>query len=334
MRWIKLEQNGDIPIARSSHSISSIFDGQKLVLWGGENAPRVPVTTDVSIYDIASSTWSTVAAPNAPIPRVAHAAAAVGNSIYFHGGRTEVGEASTLGDFYLFDAASSTWSELSPKGKTPMPRNYHSACSIGTNIYIFGGCGGALPDGATRRLADLWRYDTLAGTWEELPSSDAIKGRGGPGFVASDGYLWIIGGFTGKESSDTFRFNITAGKWEQVEVASTPGQVPFTARSVFGRGGHTCTSRCGHSGHILVFGGEIDPSDLGHAGAGQFSNTSYCLDPVTLTWHDVSVGGDIPGPRGWMASTELSGKGVVISGGRDDSNTRLTDLYYLDYHLD
>ena len=32
--------------------------------------------------------------------------------------------------------------------------------------------------------------------------------------------------------------------------------------------------------HVQVlFGGEIDPSDKGHAGAGQFSNDTYCYDP-------------------------------------------------------
>lgn len=28
----------------------------------------------------------------------------------------------------------------------------------------------------------------------------------------------------------------------------------------------------------VLFGGEVDPSDKGHAGAGQFSNESYCFD--------------------------------------------------------
>ena len=28
----------------------------------------------------------------------------------------------------------------------------------------------------------------------------------------------------------------------------------------------------------VLFGGEVDPSDKGHAGAGQFSNDTYCYD--------------------------------------------------------
>ncbi len=32
----------------------------------------------------------------------------------------------------------------------------------------------------------------------------------------------------------------------------------------------------------VLFGGEVDPSDKGHAGAGQFSNDTYCYDPSTV----------------------------------------------------
>ncbi|KAG7671835.1 hypothetical protein Ndes2526B_g07254 [Nannochloris sp. 'desiccata'] len=341
MKWVKLPQEGDIPLARSSHSISCIENDSKLLLWGGENEPRTPITTDISLYNISSGSWSIVAAPGAPSLRVAHAAAAVGNTVYFHGGRTEVEEESTLGDFYCFNAETGTWTEIKTS-KMPMGRNYHSACSVGTNIYIFGGCGGTLPEGGTRRLADLWRYDTVAGTWEELPSPEGCVGRGGPGFVAVDGSLWVIGGFTGKEASDIHRFDIATSTWElNIEVkSSNPDQPAFTARSVFGRGGHSsgCSAPgCGHAGHLLVFGGEIDPSDLGHAGAGQFSNTTYCLDPISRTWHAVSTSasdnGEYPGPRGWGASTELPGRGVILSGGMDDQNQRLDDLYLLDYHV-
>jgi N-acetylneuraminic acid mutarotase len=265
--------------------------------------------------------------------RVAHGAAAVDSTVYVHGGRTEVGEDSTLGDLWAFHAASGRWTELKPTSEAvPCARNYHSACAVGPCVYIFGGCGGTLPDGATRRLNDLWRYDTRSGAWQELPTSEAITGRGGPGFAAAAGALWVVGGFTGQEANDVHRFNLSSNNWEQVAVASTPGQTPFTARSVIGCGGHACGGGCAHDGHLLVFGGEIDPSDLGHAGAGQFSDATLCLDPAARCWHAVEVGGAAPGPRGWVASTEMAGRGVIVSGGMDDSNTRLSDLFLLDYH--
>jgi hypothetical protein len=35
----------------------------------------------------------------------------------------------------------------------------------------------------------------------------------------------------------------------------------------------------------VLFGGEVDPSDKGHAGAGQFSNDTYCYDPSKVSVH-------------------------------------------------
>lgn len=326
MKWRELPQLGDVPKSRSSHGVSCVDDGKKLVLWGGEHAPRVPVPTDTYIYSIETGHWSSLAASEAPPPRVAHAQAAIGNTVFVHGGRREVAEDSALGDLHAFDVMTGRWSELSATGTTPCARNYHAACSGGNALYVFGGCGSA------GRLADLWRYDCSSGKWEELPSSDAIKGRGGAGFVAGQSNLWVIGGFTGKESSDIHRFDLIAGAWHQVE-ASSSNEREFTARSVFGRGFHSCTaSGCGFSESIFVFGGEIDPSDLGHAGAGQFCNETFCLDTSTCTWRLLAGKGDAPVARGWMASTDLPGRGMIISGGVDDANGRLGDLHFLDVH--
>ena len=49
--------------------------------------------------------------------------------------------------------------------------------------------------------------------------------------------------------------------------------MPF-ARSVFGAVAHPTTGR------IFAFGGEVDPSMLGHEGAGDFCADLTCLDPV------------------------------------------------------
>lgn len=56
MKWVALPSQGDVPAARSSHSITAISD--KLYLWGGEQAPRVPITPpDVYCYDLEERSW-------------------------------------------------------------------------------------------------------------------------------------------------------------------------------------------------------------------------------------------------------------------------------------
>ena len=62
--------------------------------------------------------------------------------------------------------------------------------------------------GDVGRLADLHAFDTATREWRQLPTCDAITGRGGAGFAASpDGEaLFVVGGFSGKEMNDVFRY--------------------------------------------------------------------------------------------------------------------------------
>ena len=51
MKWTRLEQSGNLPLARSSHSITAV--GGKCYLFGGEHEPR---QAHISFLDIRS-TW-------------------------------------------------------------------------------------------------------------------------------------------------------------------------------------------------------------------------------------------------------------------------------------
>lgn len=129
-------------------------------------------------------------------------------------------------------------------------------------------------------------------------------------------------------------------------------QVPLP-RSVFGAALHACgpppASSCGHGGHVLAFGGEVDPSDKGHDGAGDFTDSLVCFDPAAGGWHQLQLqagasaekplgdedggsGGDKPCARGWFAVAAAPGGsgGMFVSGGLDTSNERLGDLYVLE----
>jgi hypothetical protein len=142
----------------------------------------------------------------------------------------------------------------------------------------------------------------------------------------------VIGGFTGAEAADVHRFDLAAQRWDQAPGNAGADGVEFTARSVFARGSHACsTPGCAHADHVVVFGGEVDPSDRGHAGAGEFAGDTLCLDPHAARWHRPEVGGHTPCPRGWAASCTVPA-GLVLSGGVDLGNARLGDLHLLNFH--
>jgi Galactose oxidase, central domain len=80
MEWRALEQKGDGPGPRSSHTLVATDDA--LYVFGGELEPRVPVDNVLYKYSLASSSWEQVqASGTAPSARNAPTAALVGSTI-------------------------------------------------------------------------------------------------------------------------------------------------------------------------------------------------------------------------------------------------------------
>nr|GLL23070.1 nitrile-specifier protein 5 [Ipomoea trifida] len=310
-KWIKLEQSGTGPGARSSHAITIV--GLKVYAFGGEFTPRVPVDNKLYVFDLNDQTWSVAEATgDVPPPRVGVTMASIGETIYVFGGRDA--EHQELNELYSFDTSTNKWALLSSGDNGPPNRSYHSMTSDDQHIYVFGGCG------VTGRLNDLWAYNVVSKKWKKFPlPGDSCRGRGGPGLTVVLGKIWVVYGFGGYELDDVHCFNPVEEKWSQVQ---TNGEKP-TARSVF--------STTGIGKYIFIYGGEVDPSDLGHLGAGKFAAEVYALDTETLVWKRWEATGDHPGPRGWcaFASGQRDGQeGLLVYGGNSPSNDRLGDIFF------
>lgn len=222
-----------------------------------------------------------------------------------------------LSELYSFDTCMNKWTLLSTSETGPANRSYHSIVADDRRLYIFGGCGVA------GRLNDLWAYDAIDQVWVKFPvPGENCKGRGGPGLAVAQGKIWVVYGFGGVELDDVHFFDPVEAKWVQVE---THGEKP-TPRSVF--------STVGIGKYIFIYGGEVDPSDLGHLGAGKFTGEVYALDTEELVWkkwEDGSGSGEHPAARGWCAFAAASrdGKeGLLVYGGNSDSNDRLEDIFF------
>ncbi|PIN11652.1 hypothetical protein CDL12_15742 [Handroanthus impetiginosus] len=201
-KWVKLDQKGTGPGARSSRAVAVV--GQKVYAFGGEFTPRVPVDNHLYVFDLNDQTWSVADAKgDIPPPRVGVTMASIGETIYVFGGRDATHK--ELNGLSSFDT-------------------YHSMTVDERRVYIFGGCGNA------GRLNDLWAYDIVDQKWIKFPlPGENCKPRGGLGLAAVNGKFWVVYGFSGVELDDVHYFDSNEGKWDQVE---TSGEKP-TARSVF-----------------------------------------------------------------------------------------------------
>ena len=83
----------------------------------------------------------------------------------------------------------------------------------------------------------------------------------------------------------------------------------------------------------MVYGGEIDPSSLGHKGAGMFRDDVQLFDPRTETWQEVKCEGKAPPARGWTEITRLTNDTALLIGGLSADNVRLADAYKLRLHF-
>lgn len=155
-----------------------------------------------------------------------------------------------------------------------------------------------------------------------------IAGQGGPNlFPLSDGSrIAVMAGFCGEETSDGQIFDLVHGKWDENLLLNES----LRPRSV-------CVAASFPKLNVaIIFGGEVDPSDRGHEGAGGFENDVIILDEGTgLVRERIQPGIGTtpwPEPRGWSDGATFNAELYVFGGltGDDANPRRLGDLWKMD----
>ena len=304
---------------------------------GGEERAREPAGMGVWRLDLgdldvahAAPAWR-LCGPKAgegasPPARNAHAQGLLGTDLWVFGGRTSAEEGSVLDDLWRFDTVAEAWHGPVPvaSGAPPPARSYHAACAAGGRFYVFGGCG------AEGRLADFHCFDPETRAWRELPAPPSVEGRGGPVLEAFAGghTLLLFAGFAGRETRDVLTFDVQREEWTR-RADLGPG---LASRSV-------CACFPTPDGRIIVYGGEVVPSERGHDGAGGFSGEILEFDAegnARVLAQNVA-GAPRPTPRGWTTMAPLPPvPGATIRGflygglaGDDDAPERLADAWVL-----
>ena len=340
LTWKQLSPAPDaakgVPCERSSHGLSFVRDGagSRLILYGGEKIARTPMDPSQALWAAdagdASWTWRFLDC-DGPMPRLAHAQASVGSAVYIFGGRCGTAmDEQPLNDLWVLDSSpgKESWSEvqLGAGGDAPPePRSFHRMIAVGSDLYVFGGCG------ASGRLADLHKFDTIRRTWHNLGTS-SLQGRGGPNLLhlSDSNRLAVIAGFAGQETNDGHAYDLGKGTWETSLLGGLADLRPRSVAVAISLPGSTGAA----SG--LVFGGEVNPSDLGHEGAGGFENDVAVFDRSGGLVTTIPSSPGWPEPRGWSDGAGGSAGGAArffVFGGLagDDKNPRrLNDLWQCD----
>eukprot|EP01062_Namystynia_karyoxenos_P002787 TRINITY_DN10987_c0_g1_i1.p1 TRINITY_DN10987_c0_g1~~TRINITY_DN10987_c0_g1_i1.p1 ORF type:complete len:385 (+),score=78.06 TRINITY_DN10987_c0_g1_i1:93-1247(+) len=161
---------GQVPSKRSSHAMAAA--GQRVFMFGGRDAESKPLgdlhcfEVDTSTSSATASQWSAppVVGGEPPQPRYGHAMAAVGTTIFLHGGMA--GARKMLGDLFRLEtaAAQPVWEAVPIDGPSPAPRAYHVMVAADSVLCVFGGRGAI----AGLALGDLWTIETTRGSSQDF----------------------------------------------------------------------------------------------------------------------------------------------------------------------
>eukprot|EP01127_Copromyxa_protea_P020096 TRINITY_DN6654_c0_g1_i1.p1 TRINITY_DN6654_c0_g1~~TRINITY_DN6654_c0_g1_i1.p1 ORF type:complete len:850 (+),score=115.76 TRINITY_DN6654_c0_g1_i1:190-2739(+) len=178
------------------------------------------------------------------------------NIMYVFGGYDNV--TGINNDFYSYDIATATWSQIKSSGVVPEARHSHFSSFIkgkkgkGSKILVFGGKGEKTKDG----LKDTWLYDIDSSSWSKL-RVDALSplDTGLYGFAAfvRDNQLFVFGGFDGTVVHNTL--------WALTLQDDQPWRaLPVKNKNRFvGRYYHTISqTRDG----VLIFGGRNEDHSM------------------------------------------------------------------------
>jgi N-acetylneuraminic acid mutarotase len=187
--WTMLTPAGEVPQARSAHSMSYDPVGKKVILFGG--TVQSHCLGDTWAYDPAANVWTQLT-PLGGVPSPRCGASLVFdpglNKFLLFGGR----DSADLSDLWTFDPVANAWARLSPVGETPGARSFAGMVyDPGTRRTILFG-GNAQGNGY---LDDTWAYDSAANAWTKS-DGDAPPGRFACGlvFLPEAGKALLFGG--------------------------------------------------------------------------------------------------------------------------------------------
>jgi hypothetical protein len=181
-QWSLVDNYGDIPGVRMGHT-SCLWQGDKLLIYGGENEHRIHLS-DVVIFDIKTAHW-TQPDINGPIPRgrARHSAVIHDDKLFICGGMSG-SDNGVLDDICYLDLKTWTWSRT----WRFVPRFDHSSWVWGGKIWISGGMGEEM-----ERTSEIW--------WLDFRGSPAFEG--GPAYGAA-------GSEDSRPLSERFSYSYTA----------------------------------------------------------------------------------------------------------------------------
>lgn len=249
--WVQLTPSGESPSPRLYHSLVWDDAEGRVRLFGGSSA-GTPLN-DLWALNVDNPAWEQ-AQPGGPLPPARFGHNAVFDSreqrMLIFGG--QAGEAF-FNDLWAFASQGNAWTEITPAGPTPAPRQGAAAAldAEAGRLYVTHGLT------AQGYLDDTWALDLASATWEDISPPTVRPAK--RCFVhavwdPASGRLLMFGGESSEKAflGDLWAFDPASRAWEEL---------PPDGRSPPPR------SQCGvvflaDRGWMLVFGGASEKANF------------------------------------------------------------------------
>jgi len=225
-RWTALA-----PLPEGRHHIALAAAGGKIYGIGGFSGaiPDWRAHASVFVYDPQTDRWS--GGPALPQARAEGVVAAVGDNIYFIGGRIptsaearHISEHADTARAEVLDVRSGHWKRIAD---APSARNSAAGAVIGDKIYVVGGRQMVKQaDGRARpvNVATLEVYDPATGRWETRAPMPLAQG--GLAAAAHGGKLLVFGGEQfvpqAKVFAESWVYDPQTDRWSALPPMPTP----------------------------------------------------------------------------------------------------------------
>jgi len=343
--WKKIAQTGDVPSARSGHTLSWV-GGQTYLLYGGvEDGKNGKIQPDPDIYMMKLANdkcnWykEQLNGDERPLARSQHVSLTTpkNDKVFVFGGHHS--PQTRLNDTWMFHVKDLEWRRIGEKKDKenttnqpsdiggPGPRANMGSCLFKNKIWVFGGHGGL----NYQRIAynDLYSFDLETETWEKhIPNGSPPDGRGGHSLFAVDGEagdkLFVYGGWNQEmQYNNIWQYDFNTKEWSDPDIFN---EVP--------RWNHcSLLIEAIPTWKFFIFGGECAEYNEGAARSfGQYVNSSCFIDLGAMRWStfasDIETQAVMPKPREYAAMTyDNRDQRLIVLGGWH--NGWLDDLYTL-----
>lgn len=260
--WSQIDAVGPSP--RTNHT--AVVAGTKLLVFGGNasnNGLAFTPLDDLWVLDLETETWDELPNAGAPDARLFHSAAISddGGTMFIYGGGDESAFTGPFfADFWAYDIADGTWTELgTDSSTTPIGSIWGDLVFDGAHDQLL--LWGAHEDNLLGNDNKLWSFDLAGGQWTLLVEGDVLQAEpagfcdfpvdfvdpdltaperrsAGAGVLTDAGELVVFGGKTDCGIiDDVWSWSLADATWTN-RIRATTGEICVRA---FADG---CTTMC------------------------------------------------------------------------------------------